>query len=308
MVTGALARRPWRSRSPGATSSTRLLAPSRWNGRGSFEGTRGPDRGLDLTPSAGCFTPRDPLSWATRRRGPGAEPSRPALGEPSHRRSRACIRASRCLPEPGPRGWRRDIDFDAREGYPPLLSRLRATATTILQPVAEHVEPRQPGIARTGGPAARSGTWSLRHSIRTSRAQASLEGTVTGRLLDDRSDQFGSTLGGRSRFRVEDVTVPRPSDDVGERECAARSGGRTGRVDAGDVRPGTGRSNVRARGSISPSAICRPPAAAGGEPRRTARRGLGSVRCSRRRRSPVPPRCRRPGGMRGAVRSTHGSR
>ena len=100
------------------------------------------------------------------------------------------------------------LDLDARERYPQLVSGMRAAATSTFQPVASASSRDSLALAGRADLQLDRGRWSLRHSIRTSRAQASLEGTMTGRLLDG-TDRFGSTLGGRSRLRVDDIaSVP----------------------------------------------------------------------------------------------------
>ena len=53
------------------------------------------------------------------------------------------------------------------------------------------------------------GRWSLRHSIDAPSVRADLEGNVSGRLIDS-AGGLRSTLGGRSRLRVADVSALPP--------------------------------------------------------------------------------------------------
>jgi outer membrane protein assembly complex protein YaeT len=179
-------------------------------GRGSFSGTRVRIDALDLGSTAG-----EVHAEATVETGEAATGVAPAASRLSLRWASLRIDdVARAFGHPLAPGTgalaegTATIEFDIREGYPQLLSRARASATTALQPDASPPQRSTLGLLGRADLQLERGLWSLRHSIRTSRTQASIEGTVTGRV-GDRSGQFGSTLGGRSRLQVDDIaSVP----------------------------------------------------------------------------------------------------
>jgi outer membrane protein assembly complex protein YaeT len=179
-------------------------------GRGSFSGTRLQIAGLDLSSPAGEIHAEGSVEVGEARTDTTPTPSRLSLRWGDLRIDDLAKAFGQPL-APGTgslAAGNANIDFDTRERYPQMLSRVRATATTTLQPIAIASSRDPLGLLGRADLQVDEGQWSLRHSIRTSRAQASLEGTVTGRL-EDRAGQLGSTLGGRSRLRVEDVaSVP----------------------------------------------------------------------------------------------------
>ena len=84
-----------------------------------------------------------------------------------------------------------------------LLSRLAADASVELQPVRDAA--RRGASLALGGQAQlllKDGSWSARHSLTAGSSTASLAGTINGHFRPERSD---STLGGRTRLRVDDV-------------------------------------------------------------------------------------------------------
>ena len=176
------------------------LGSVRLNGRGSFSrDCAAPSRPSTWTRPPARFTPTERLSWAWRRRLPLR---RQAISPCAGRMFASMI-------SPALRGvlWRfrlgslatgsATVDFDAGG---PTLSRLRTEATTRLQPAANTPGSDSLALSGTADLQLDRGTWSLGHSIRTSRARASAEGRLTGRLLEG-SDQLRSTLGGRSSSR-----------------------------------------------------------------------------------------------------------
>ena len=179
-------------------------------GRGSFSGTRVLIDGLDFNSSAGEVHADGfaELGDATVDR--AAAPSHLALRW-AHLRIDDLARALGQPVVPGTgavAAGTATLDLDVRERYPQVLSSMRASATSTFQPVAS--APSRDSLALAGRADLQldRGRWSLRHSMQTSRAQASLEGTIAGRLLDG-TDRFGSTLGGRSLLRVDDIaSVP----------------------------------------------------------------------------------------------------
>ena len=89
-----------------------------------------------------------------------------------------------------------------RPGVDDLLSRLAADASVSLQPI-RHAS-RDASLA-LGGEARlllKDGSWSVRHSLTAQPSAASLAGTLTGRIHQERND---STLGGSARLRIDDL-------------------------------------------------------------------------------------------------------
>ena len=96
------------------------------------------------------------------------------------------------------------IDFDLPDLQARAWSRLRAAATTTLEPAA--IESSRENLSLSGRAELLldRGGWSLRHAIDARSAQADLAGQLSGRLVDSAGD-LRSTLGGSSRLRVADV-------------------------------------------------------------------------------------------------------
>ncbi len=101
------------------------------------------------------------------------------------------------------------LHFDTRDYDARAWSRLRAVATTTVQPVAN--TSRSDALALSGNADLQldRGRWSLGHSIQARRAQAVLSGNMTGHLVDS-EDPLRSTLSGRSRLRVADIGALAP--------------------------------------------------------------------------------------------------
>jgi translocation and assembly module TamA len=179
-------------------------------GRGSFTGTRAVIDGVDVTSKAGALHADGSLELGEPTKG-AVPPSSHLDVRWSNLRIDDLARASGypLTIEAGSLATgSAALDFQARDNYPAALSRVRATATTSLQPAAN---PRSPDNLALSGRAdlqLEEGQWSLRHAIRTSRAQTSVEGMVSGRLLDH-PERLESTLSGRSELRVDDIaSVP----------------------------------------------------------------------------------------------------
>jgi outer membrane protein assembly complex protein YaeT len=96
------------------------------------------------------------------------------------------------------------VDFDARDLEAPAWSRLRAAATTTLQPAQNAHGTGSLALSGRADLQLDRGQWSLRHAIQVAQARADLVGTSTGRLTA-RVGHLRSTLGGRSRLRMADV-------------------------------------------------------------------------------------------------------
>ena len=209
-VTGALAAPAVRFAFTGRDVAYPPLGNVALAGRGSFSGTRVLIDGLDLNSSAGEVHADGSVELGDATAGRAAAPSHLALRWANLR----IDDLARALGQPLAPGTgavaagTATLELDARERYPQLVSGMRAAATSTFQPVASASSRDSLALAGRADLQLDRGRWSLRHSIRTSRAQASLEGTMTGRLLDG-ADRFGSTLGGRSRLRVDDIaSVP----------------------------------------------------------------------------------------------------
>jgi hypothetical protein len=175
-------------------------------GRGSFSGTRAVIDGVDLTSRAGALHADGSLELGQPPKGAAPPPSHLDLRW-SNLRIDDVARASGypLTIETGSLATGSvALDFNARDNYPAALSRVRTTATTSLQPMAG---PRSPDNLALSGRAdlqLEEGRWSLRHAIRTMRAQTSVQGTMSGRLLDN-TERLASTLSGRSELRVDDL-------------------------------------------------------------------------------------------------------
>jgi outer membrane protein assembly complex protein YaeT len=181
------------------------LGSVRLNGRGSLSGTRGTIETLDVDSKAGSLhaegtielggpanvTPAAPghlvLRWANVR----VDDLARVVGQPLTIQTGSFATGSGT------------VDFDARDSYPRGLSRLRLAATTNLQPTVNASSRDSLALSGQAGLQLDGGRWSLHHSIRTSRAQARAEGSVTGQLLE--GDRLRSTLGGRSELRVDEI-------------------------------------------------------------------------------------------------------
>ena len=192
------------------TSSDAVYPPFgsiRLKGRGSFEGTRGLIESLEVDSTTGSLH-----AGGTIELGDATNAAPPA---PSH----VALRWSNVRIDDLARAWGRPlpipigsiatgsgtVDFNVRDSYPGVLSRLRTDATTILQPVA-NTSPSRDSLALSGRADLQleQGRWSLGHSIRTPQGQASADGRLSGRLLEGR-DQLRSTLGGRSELQVNEI-------------------------------------------------------------------------------------------------------
>jgi outer membrane protein assembly complex protein YaeT len=186
------------------------LGSIRLNGRGSFSGTRGLIETFDVDSTAGSLHADGTIELGEAAKAAAATPSHLALRW-SNVRIDDLARASGRQPaiQAGALATgSATVDFDAGDSSLGALSRLRTTGTTTLQPVADTAS--HDSLALTGRVDLEldQGRWSLRHSIRTPRAQATIAGSVTGRLLDA-TDRLRSTLGGRSEFRVDEIaSVP----------------------------------------------------------------------------------------------------
>lgn len=95
------------------------------------------------------------------------------------------------------------IEFDAHDLGARAWSRVRADATTTLQPASTGSGADALALSGVADLHLDRGRWSLHHWVRLSRGRAELAGDMTGRLLD--ADTPRSTLAGRSRVRVDDV-------------------------------------------------------------------------------------------------------
>ena len=124
-----------------------------------------------------------------------------------------------------------NVDFDARDLSVRALSRIRAAADTAFHRITSAPGGDSLALAGTAALQLDQGRWSLRHSVRTAMARASLAGTVTGRVLG--TDRFGSTIGGGSQMRVDDVAgVPRLLQASGIRVPPDASDGLAGSMQA----------------------------------------------------------------------------
>jgi hypothetical protein len=175
-------------------------------GRGSFSGTRAVIDGVDLTSRAGALHADGSLELGQPPKGAAPPPSHLDLRWSNLRIDDAARASGYPLTiETGSLATGSvALDFNARDNYPAALSRVRTTATTSLQPMAG---PRSPDNLALSGRAdlqLEEGRWSLRHAIRTMRAQTSVQGTMSGRLLDN-TERLASTLSGRSELRVDDL-------------------------------------------------------------------------------------------------------
>ena len=94
------------------------------------------------------------------------------------------------------------IDFDSRDLQARSWSRVRASASTTLQPLPGTPDDTL-GVSGRADLQLDRGRWSIRHAIEAAHVRADLEGVVHGRL----SERTGlrSTLTGRTRLRVEDL-------------------------------------------------------------------------------------------------------
>ena len=275
-VTGALAAPAVRFAFTGRDVAYPPLRNVALAGRGSFSGTRVLIDGLDLNSSAGEVHADGSVELGDATAGRAATPSHLALRWANLR----IDDLARALGQPLAPGTgavaagTATLDLDARERYPQLVSGMRAAATSTFQPVASASSRDSLALAGRADLQLDRGRWSLRHSIRTSRAQASLEGTMTGRLLDG-ADRFGSTLGGRSRLRVDDIASVPPLMKTAGVTCAAGSRGWTGRDDAGGGHScGDARTPACAGRSHRPRSAPSYPSA-GCQLRRAAGRGRG---------------------------------
>ena len=98
------------------------------------------------------------------------------------------------------------VDFDARVLETRAWSRLRAAATTTLQPAANASSRGSLALSGRADLQLDQASWSLPHSIQSRSAQIDLAGNMAGRLLDG-AGGLHSTLGGRSRLRVADISA-----------------------------------------------------------------------------------------------------
>ncbi|HXW07823.1 MAG TPA: translocation/assembly module TamB domain-containing protein [Vicinamibacterales bacterium] len=101
------------------------------------------------------------------------------------------------------------VEFDVRDPQARAPLRLRATATTELEPEAQATTGDSLGLAGTAHLQVRDGRWSVRHSLHAERAQVELAGDVAGRFLDSPRGVH-STVGGRSRVHAADIGVLQP--------------------------------------------------------------------------------------------------
>jgi outer membrane protein assembly factor BamA len=187
------------------------IGPVRVAGRSSLSGSRALIDAVDIdsgagslhvqgaielgetTPRAGSAASRLALRWANLHIDDLAQ----AFGSPLPIRSGSSASGSAIL------------DFDAGDRASLAWSRLRATATTALEPAANDSIPGSLALSGEADLKLDQGRWSLRHVLHSTRAQADLAGAATGRLLDG-ADELRSTLGGRSRIRVSDISALPP--------------------------------------------------------------------------------------------------
>ena len=101
------------------------------------------------------------------------------------------------------------VDFDLADLETRAWSRVRAAATTTLLPAANESSRESLSLSGRAELELDRGGWSLRHSIEAQRAQADLTGNISGRLLDG-AGNVRSSLGGRSRLRVADISALPP--------------------------------------------------------------------------------------------------
>jgi outer membrane protein assembly complex protein YaeT len=203
------------------TSSDTVYPPFgsiRLKGRGSFDGTRGVIESFDVDSTTGSLHADGTIELDEATNAAPAPRSHLALRWSNVRIDDLARASGRPLPIPigSIATGSGTVDFDARGSYPAALSRLRSDATTILQP-APNTSPSRESLAPSGRADLQleQGRWSLRHAIRTSRAQTSVEGTVSGRLLNG-PERFESILSGRSELRVNDMAgVPSLMESAG---------------------------------------------------------------------------------------------
>ena len=175
------------------------LGAVRLNGRGSFSGTRGTIETLDVDSTAGSLHAEGAIELGEAAKAAARTPSHLALRW-SNLRIDDLARASGrplAVPTGSLATGSATVDFAAGDSD---ISRLRAEATTTFQPVSDKQDSVSLALAGQVDLDLDRGTWSLRHSMRMPRAQASAEGRVTGRLLG--SGPLRSTLGGRSELRA----------------------------------------------------------------------------------------------------------
>jgi outer membrane protein assembly factor BamA len=179
-------------------------------GRSSFSGTRAVIETLDVGAAAGSLHAEGAIDFGEpppRSTGPA---SRLALRWSDLRLDDLAQTFGQSLPVRigSHANGTATVDFDTRDLEARAWSRLRAAATTTLQPSAN-------ASSESLAPSGRlelqleQGRWSLRHSIDARSVQADLEGNVSGRLIDS-AGGLRSTLGGRSRLRVADVSALPP--------------------------------------------------------------------------------------------------
>ncbi len=96
------------------------------------------------------------------------------------------------------------VDFDLPDLQARAWSRVRAAATTTLEPATSESSRESLSLSGRAELLLDRGGWSLRHTIDARNAQADIVGTLSGRLLDSAGD-LRSTLGGSSRLGVADV-------------------------------------------------------------------------------------------------------
>jgi outer membrane protein assembly factor BamA len=181
------------------------LGPIGLNGRSSFSGARAVIDTLDVSAAAGALHVEGAVHMG--------EPP-PAAGTTS----RVALRWSnlrlddlgRALEHSMPvqsgsfASGTATVDFDVRDLHARAWSRLRAAATTTLQPAQGPSGTESLAVSGRADLQLDRGQWALRHAIQVARARADLAGTITGRL-DARASLLRSTLGGRSRLHVADV-------------------------------------------------------------------------------------------------------
>jgi outer membrane protein assembly complex protein YaeT len=182
------------------------LGSLRLAGRSTFNGTRAVIDGLDVDATAGSLHVEGAVELG--------EPPPAVVGTASRLAFRwanlhlddlgSAVGQSLPIPSGASASGSATVDFNARDLEARAWSRLRAVATTTLQPAASSSAGERLALSGRADLQLDQGRWSLRHSIQAQRARTDLEGHVTGRLLDGAGD-LRSTLGGRSRLRVADI-------------------------------------------------------------------------------------------------------